>query len=400
MKKVSAPIPIGDVCPVKNRKPKPFAGIRNYYSTGAVGPEGELSKPETVDFENRPSRAGCMPEVGDVGFARMKGTKKVILIDENLSGSLFSTGFCFIIPGRQVLPRFAFYFITSDQFQDAKDSAAGDGIMGGIKNSDAESIGIPVPPLAEQQRIVALLDEAFAGIATAVANAERNLKNARAIFESHLEAVFSNTGEGWVEKTLGDVCEFLNGFAFKSGDAILESQTQLVRMGNLYGNRLDLDRSPVFYPNGFAAEYARYVLTEGDIIMSLTGTTGKEDYGFAVRIPECGHTLLMNQRIMKFESVRRDFINDGYLLHYLRSRWFLDLLYRTANGTRQANLSSVTIKSLPVPLPSLSEQRLIVTQLDALSAETQRLEAIYREKLALLCELKKSLLHEAFSGEL
>ena len=171
-------------------------------------------------------------------------------------------------------------------------------------------------PLAEQQRIVGLLDEAFEGLATAKANAEKNLQNARALFESHLQAVFTQRGPGWVETTLGDLCDFLNGFAFKSGDAVAESQTQLVRMGNLYGNQLDLDRSPVFYPDSFATEHSRYVLEEGDIIMSLTGTTGKEDYGFAVRIPDCGHTLLMNQRIMKFDAIRHDIIDDGYLLHY------------------------------------------------------------------------------------
>ena len=62
---------------------------------------------------------------------------------------------------------------------------------------------IPFPPLPEQQRIVGILDEAFEGIATAKANAEKNLQNARALFESHLQSVFTQRGEGWVEKTLG-----------------------------------------------------------------------------------------------------------------------------------------------------------------------------------------------------
>jgi hypothetical protein len=84
----------------------------------------------------------------------------------------------------------------------------------------------------------------------------------------------------------------------------------------VFFDQLDLDRSPVFYPDSFATEHSRYLLEEGDIIMSLTGTTGKEDYGLAVRIPDCGHTLLMNQRIMKFDAIRHDIIDDGYLLHY------------------------------------------------------------------------------------
>lgn len=262
------------------------------------------------------------------------------------------------------------------------------------------SIPIPFPLLAEQQRIVGILDEAFDGIATAKANAEKNLQNARALFKSHLQSVFTQRGPGWVEKPLGDLCDFLNGFAFRSGNAVAESQTQLVRMGNLYGNQLGLDRSPVFYPDSFATEHSRYVLEEGDIIMSLTGTTGKEDYGFAVRIPDCGHTLLMNQRIMKFDAIKRDMIDDGYLLHYLRSRCFLDILYSTANGTRQANLSSVTMKLLPVPLRSLKEQRAIATKLDDLREETQRLTRLYERKHAALEALKKSLLHQAFTGEL
>ena len=77
----------------------------------------------------------------------------------------------------------------------------------GIRNLNGDaykSIEIPLPPLPEQRRIVGILDEAFDGIATAKANAEKNLQNARALFESHLQAVFTQRGEGWVEKRLGD----------------------------------------------------------------------------------------------------------------------------------------------------------------------------------------------------
>ena len=282
--------------------------------------------------------------------------------------------------------------------------AAGEGCGGQTelaKSVLANSFTVAYPiSIVEQQRIVAILDEAFEAIAAARANAEQNRQNARALFESYLQSVFSQRGEGWVEKPLGNICDFLNGFAFKSSDVVAESQTQLVRMGNLYGNKLDLDRSPVFYPDSFATVYSRYVLEEGDIIMSLTGTTGKEDYGFAVRIPSSDSSLLMNQRIMKFDAIRRDIIDDGYLLHYLRSRCFLDLLYPTANGTRQANLSSVTMKLLPVPLPALKEQQAIAVTLDRLHEETQRLESLYQRKIEALDELKQSLLQQAFSGNL
>jgi len=262
------------------------------------------------------------------------------------------------------------------------------------------AIEMLVPPRSEQHCIVTLLDEAFADIATAKAKAEKNLQNARVLFESYRNSVFESRGSDWGEVRLGELCDFLNGFAFKSGDAVDDSGTQLVRMGNLYGGKLDLERNAVYYPDTFASEYQRFLLHEGDIIMSLTGTTGKEDFGFAVQVPETDRALLMNQRIVKFESIRQDKICRKYLLHYLCSRVFLNLLYPTANGTRQANLSSVTMKMLPVPTPSVSLQQQIARSLDSLEVETQHLETIYRQKLTALDDLKKSLLHQAFSGQL
>jgi len=298
-------------------------------------------------------------------------------------------------PGKISSEYLFFFFLAHDLSEFANEAH-----LPSIKKTIVEEWPIAVPPLSEQQHIVGILDDAFASIATAKANAEKNLQNARTLFESYLRTVFTKRGAGWAEKPIGEVCDLLNGFAFKSENAVPESETQLVRMGNLYGNKLDLDRSPVFYPDRFAVEQRRYILNEGDIIMSLTGTTGKEDYGYAVRIPECEHALLMNQRIAKFDSINEDLVNRDYLLHYLRSRVFLDALYPTANGTRQANLSSVTIKTLPIPLCSIREQKKIASSLESLSSETKRLESIYQQKFAALDALKKSLLHQAFSGQL
>lgn len=309
-----------------------------------------------------------------------------------------------IRPAKEKLdPAFLRYLLIS---KDYKELLLHTGERGGstrqaITKAQLQELMIRYPePLPEQLRIVGILDEAFEGIATAKANAEKNLQNARALFESHLQSVFTQRDPGWVEKPLGDVCDLLNGFAFKSGDAVPESKTQLVRMGNLYGNRLNLDRWPVFYPDSFAVDYQRYLLNEGDLIMSLTGTTGKEDYGYVVRIPDCSQKLLMNQRIAKFDSLKKELVDQDFLFYYLRSRAFLDILYPTANGTRQANLSSVTIKTLPIPLCSVEKQKAIVSALEEVNEESQRLATLYERKLAALEALKKSLLHHAFTGNL
>ena len=334
---------------------------------------------------------------GNVVIATRVGLGKVCLLSGDTAINQDLRGIIPKQPG-SLLPRYLFYCFKT--IAPHIISAGTGATVQGVKGNFVKSLRFPLPSLPEQQRIVAILDEAFAGIATAVANTEKNLANARELFESYLNAVFTQKGEGWVERPLGTVCDLLNGFAFKSKDVVLESKTQLVRMGNLYGNRLDLDRSPVFYPDRFTVEYRRYLLKEGDLIMSLTGTTGKEDYGYAVRIPKCDQALLMNQRIAKFDSIKEDIVNRDYLLHYLRSRIFLNVLYSTANGTRQANLSSVTIKTLPIPLCPIREQKTIASSLKSLSEKTHLLESLYQHKRTTLADLKQSLLHKAFSGAL
>jgi type I restriction enzyme S subunit len=395
--------PLGEVCKTGSGG-TPLSSRREYYEGGDIPwlLSGEVAQGNVREAKNFITKAGL-----ESSAARLfpKGTILVAMYGATAGQvgilrfeAATNQAVCGILPNEKFVPEFLFYFFLAQK--DELVAQATGNAQPNISQIKIKNTEVPLPPLPEQHRIVALLDEAFAGHATAKANTERNLQNARAIFESHLQSVFSQRGEGWVERTLGNLCDFLNGFAFNSGDAVTESQAQLVRMGNLYGNQLDLDRNPVFYPDSFATEHSRYVLKEHDIIMSLTGTTGKEDYGFAVRIPDCGHILLMNQRIMKFDAIRHDIIDDGYLLHYLRSRCFLDILYPTANGTRQANLSSVTIKLLPVPLCTLKEQKVIANKLDDLHDETQHLTRLYERKLAALEELKQSLLHQAFNGEL
>jgi type I restriction enzyme S subunit len=254
--------------------------------------------------------------------------------------------------------------------------------------------------LVEQKRIVAILDQTFADIEQARAKTEQNLKNARELFESYLQQMFSQRGEVWNAQPLGSVCKFQNGFAFKSKDTVANSDTQLIRMGNLYQNILDLNRKPAFYPDEFAEEYSRYKLKSGDLVISLTGTVGKEDYGFTVEIPFSKRTLLLNQRIAKIIDIDSKQIEKPFLLRILRSRWFLEELYSTANGTRQANLSTTTMSGMIICFPSVKKQKLICEKLGALERQVQNIIKIYSEKLVCLDELKKSILQKAFTGEL
>ncbi|MHB1226979.1 MAG: restriction endonuclease subunit S, partial [Desulfurivibrionaceae bacterium] len=200
--------------------------------------------------------------------------------------------------------------------------------------------------------------------------------------------------ESWEVVELGDVINLFAGYAFKSKEGVSDSNTQLLRMGNLYQNTLDLSRSPIFYPDSFADAHKRFVLEEGDLVMSLTGTSGKEDYGFTVRIPDTEKTLLLNQRVTRID------ITDGRLqknfAHYfLLSRKFLDFLYPTAKGMKQANLSTNAMKKLKVVLPGKEEQEDIAHCFKSINDKI----TVAGRKSVVLQNLFRTLLHELMTAK-
>lgn len=223
-------VPLGEVCQVGGVKVPKFKGVRPYYKTGAIGVLDFVKEPVMVGFNNRPSRANCMPPVGAVGFAKMKGTKKVVAISEELRGALFSTGFCFLTPGKNVTTEWLTYCVLADDFHSAKDEVSGTGIMGGVKDGDVRAMEIPLPPLREQKRIVAMLNKAFAAVDTAIANTELNIANARELFENEINSVFS---ESTSPLTLAEVCEFHRGLTYKKDDEVAVSGNAVLRANNI-----------------------------------------------------------------------------------------------------------------------------------------------------------------------
>lgn len=269
-----------------------------------------------------------------------------------------------------------------------------------ISSKQIANIEFPLPPLSIQEKIVFKLDKIFAEIEKAVVDTEINIKNAEALFQCYLTEVFEVKAKDSESCELNLLCNFLNGYAFKSTEAIESSNIQLLRMGNLYNDELDLTRSPVFYPNNFASLYSKFLIEVGDILISLTGTVGKRDYGYAVRVEELPVNLLLNQRILKIYDIKKTVINSDYLFYFLHSNMFLDDLYKSANGTRQANLSSDYIKKIKIPLIAIDEQNQVVNKLENIKNNCSLMKDSLVGKLANLAQLKQSVLQQAFNGEL
>ncbi len=223
-------------------------------------------------------------------------------------------------------------------------------------------------PLPEQQRIVAILDEAFAAIAKAKANAEQNLKNSKELFESYLQGVFENKGEGWEKKRFDEICVLQRGFDLPTHSRN-EGSYPLVS-SNCITDWIDL-----------------WKVKSPGVVTGRSGTIGNVHY-----IEEDYWPLNTALYIKEFHGNYERFI-------YFFLKQFNLGKYSSGAGVPTLNRNNVHSEMVWFP-KSIKVQQAIVHKLDALSSETKKLQALYQSKVNDLEELKKSILQKAFSGEL
>jgi type I restriction enzyme S subunit len=289
-----------------------------------------------------------------------------------------------------LLPAFFNFYSQSLDYLKAVDSVTTGTTRNRISRSNLGLIQIPVPPLPEQQRIVGILDEAFEGIATAKGTAEKNLQNARALFESHLQSVFTQRGKGWAEKALEEIGTTQTGSTPKTSDRANYGEfISFVKPADF-----NTDGSLDYEKDGLSKKglAGARIVPAGSVLMVCIGATiGKCGY--------CDHDVTTNQQINALTPT--DGSSHRFLYYQMLTEGFQR---RVIHGSAQATLPIINKSkwsALPVWLPpTVAEQKRIVAKLDGLSEETQRLAGLYERKLVALEALKKSLLHQAFTGQL
>ena len=291
-------------------------------------------------------------------------------------------------------PFLSFYF-NSPQTRREFDGIRSGSTVPHLTCGAVKEMRIPVPPLAEQQRIVGVLDEAFAGLAVAQANAAKNLQNARAIFESHLQAVFSQRGKGWVETTLGKATGGVFTGPFGSllhKSDYVENGIPLVNPAHITDTGINPDFSKTVSKET-AKRLENYNMSQGDIVIGRRGEMGR---CAVVTDVENGWVCGTGSFFIK-PSERCD---PRFLVRLLRSPLCRASLEKLAGGAVMPNLSNTAIAGLSISLPPIKRQREVVEEFEALAVETQHLSRIYEQKQAQLVALKKSFLHQAFNGDL
>ena len=256
-----------------------------------------------------------------------------------------------------------------------------------------KTIKLHIPTsLPEQHRIVAILNAAFEHIATARANCEANLLNARAIFESHLQAVFTQRGDGWVERHLKEVCEKITDGTHQT-PTYYEDGVVFLSSRNVTSGKINWEKIKYIDIKQHLEMHKRVAPRLNDVLLAKNGTTGVA----AIVDRDIVFDIYVSLALLRAKEA----ILPALLLYFVNSPVAKAQLNKRLKGVGVPNLHLEEIREVAISFPEpVTKQEVIVSKLDALSTETQRLESLYQRKLQALDNLKKSLLHQAFSGAL
>jgi len=286
---------------------------------------------------------------------------------------------------------YLYFVLSSDLIFKQFDNLAAGSTVRNLNIGLVKQVRIPLPPLSEQKQIVSILDEAFEGIAKAKANAEKNITNAKGIFESYLKNIFMNSEVGWDQKTLKQVSK-----DFGRG----KSKHRPRNDEKLYGGKYPFIQTGDIRNSDHLIETFTQTYNDIGLSQSKLWPKGTICITIAANIAETG--------ILSFDSCFPDSIIGivvdeqkadidfvEYLLQYFKKQ-----LQAKGKGSAQANINLATFENELFPFPSLKKQKQIVFELENLSAKIVKLEKIFNKKLAYLEDLKKSILQKAFSGDL
>jgi len=286
-------------------------------------------------------------------------------------------------------PKFIFYLLSKF---DLKRFSSGAGVPTLNRNHvHSELVEIPTS-VKEQKRIVAILDEAFEGIDRAIANTEQNLANAREIFDSYLNGIFTQKGDGWVETTVEKYINFID-YRGKTPPKT-EAGMPLITAKNVKMGFLNREPQEFVNPDIYDSWMTRGIPEKGDVLFTTEAPLGN------VAQLNTDERVVFAQRVIIMQP-KSDVLDNTFLKFMLLSRVMQKRIQDNGTGATAKGIKASLLKKIQVAFPkSIEVQKRTAADLTELQEQTQRLEAIYQQKLEALHELKQSILHKAFTGEL
>jgi len=336
----------------------PFYQGKKQFTERYLGPPEKWTTKTTREAKYGDILMSVRAPVGPVNFATQK-----ICIGRGLAA----------IKTRQKIDKdFLFYFLLHKQ-SDIKGYEGA--VYPSINKQQIGAIAIPLPPLPEQKRIVAILDEAFAAIDQATANAEKNLANARELFEADVTSTFKTGYARWAVEDLGGICENLDSRRIpvskrdrKPGDIPYYGASGIVDYVNDYIFDEDLLLVSEDGANLLARTYP--------IAFSITGKAWVNNHAHVLRFDK-----MCSQRFVEY------YLNSVSIAPYV-------------SGMAQPKLNQKALNSIKVPFPPEEVQEEVVRKFGEIRRRTVTWQKLFQKKLKLLHQLKQSILQKAFTGEL
>lgn len=374
-------VPIEDVCEILDRLRKPITkrdrkpGPIPYY-----GASGVLDHVEGYIFDEQ------LVLLGEDGAKWEPGENSAFPIN----GKTWVNNHAHVIrPDRnRLLDAWLIYYLN---YEDLTEYVSGLTVPK-LNQKSLKAIPIPLPPLSEQRRIVSVLDAAFAGLATATAHTQKNLQNARELFETNLNTLTSSAREDWQEAIVGDACNFID-YRGKTPTKT-DSGLRLITAKNVRMGYLRREPEEFVEPQSYDGWMTRGIPKKGDVLFTTEAPLG------LVAQLDTDEKVVFAQRIITLQPDPGR-IDSTFFKYLLMSRTMQDRIHAKGTGATAKGIKASLLKKIPFSYaPDINEQRRIATTLDSLSEAADRMKEVAENKLAALSELKQSLLHRAFRGEL
>ena len=299
-----------------------------------------------------------------------------------------------LVPKEDVSARYIWYYSRSDAYRDYLNALAPGANINNLRFDDLATLEIPLPPLDEQKRIVAVLDQAFAAIDRARANIEKNIQNVNELFVEGLETVVIRHSHASASTTLSEVCTFENGdrgVNYPGRKAYAPKGVAFINAGHLDDGVIDW-ASMNFIPEEIFNRLSKGKVRKGDILFCLRGSLGK----FA-KVDHSDTGAIASSLVILRTGSR---LAADFLSIYFRTKHSRKMIEKYAGGAAQPNLSAGDLKKFTITLPRVEDQYLAIAEFQQLQANMNQVREAYSYALVELAVLRQSLLQAAFSGQL
>ncbi|MBT28934.1 MAG: hypothetical protein CMO01_04660 [Thalassobius sp.] len=379
---------------IKRVTSHPYIRVKDFNENGSV----DLSDIHYLKEEVYEEIKNYTISAKDVYISIAGTIGKTGIVPKELDGANLTENACKLILDDSVYNKYLLFFTFSDDFKNQVGLNTRTTAMPKLALSRLSTIKVNIPPLEEQKQIVAILDKAFEAIDKAKANLEKNIANAKELFQSKLNEIFSQKGEGWEEKKLVHITSKIGSGATPRGGqaSYKESGISLIRSLNVYDDGFRIEKL-AFIDEIQAKKLDNVELEEGDVLLNITGAS----IARCCIVPNKYLPARVNQHV-SIIRLKDNIVNNEFLHYYLTSKnKKYELLGIGEKGATRQAITKAQIQNLKIIFPkSIEEQLNIVHALNNIRKLTEKVEYNYLNNLNKLEDLKKSILQKAFSGEL